>query len=420
MLDGHCKLQWKADWAMRLIHRNTAFEMHGEDLTDSAHTVRDICKVLGVQPPLLMKYGLFTDITGHKISKSKGNGFSLDQVNRYMPEEALQHFMFNNPNRTSRFYPHVSVKAYDNYIADHTLLDRAQPNNPIDFFHRAPTHYRRLATYQKMLNIFTACHPSDIDTAYYYLLKHEHTRHDIINDNAFATVVQKAFTYYQEMIAPEYRPFLLDRYAAHFLHSISAQLRFFDSKHKQINHLQLKHIFESVETQNIGAPYRTLYACLFGEEHGPRIVEYINLLGTQAFCKRLDSNIQQAIHDREYGAMKNNEHASQEAFQDSDTANNPAKIETSNQVNQELKAINFEEIKVRAEAFAKHLRANSESIAESLSGFECYNVAIDEIARCIEFLDNIEFNRSFLNAVSTALLVIFHLINQSTRRPASV
>ncbi|WP_122350080.1 aldehyde dehydrogenase family protein [Pseudomonas coronafaciens] len=395
VLDGHCKLQWKADWAMRLIHRNTAFEMHGEDLTDSANTVRDICKVLGVQPPLLMRYGLFTDMTGHKISKSKGNGFSLNQVSRYMPEEALQHFMFNNPYRTTRFHPEVSVKAYDSYRADHARLDKDQPDNPINYFHRVPAHAKRLTTYRTMMNIFTACHPEDLDTAYHYLLKHEKTRHDIINDDTFATVIEKAFAYYKDVIAPAYRPRLLDTQSAALLHSFSAQLKRLDVKNKFITCLLLNPIVDSVGFRCQRDAYKTIYACLFGDEHGPRLAEYINFLGVQAFCEKLDSRIQQAAHDREYDPMKEDTHASQEALQMSDAANHTAKSETLNTSDQAPEAIDFDEIKARAEAYALHLRSHSESIAESLSGFECYNVAVDEIERCIEFLENIELNRSF-------------------------
>lgn len=373
VLDGHCKLQWKADWAMRLIHRNTAFEMHGEDLTDSANTVRDICQVLDVQAPILMKYGLFTDIAGKKISKSKGNGFSLEQVSKYMPEGALQHFMFNNPYRTTRFHPQVSIKAYDDYRADHARMVAGDDDNPVGYFHRPPTHGKRCTTYQRMLNIFTACHPGDIDAAYHYLLQHEKTRQDIVAEDAFNDVVQKAFTYYQERVAPRFQPRLLNEHGESVLHRISEQFKQLTVDQRPVAREQITQVFDQVGVSSHSAGYRMIYACLFGEESGPRLHGYINRLGVQAFCAELESRIKQAVQHRESETMSDVQ-VSQATTELSEASCPMTTNDLQREAGRVLEAIDFEEVKVRAAAFAQHLRSNSEAIAESLSGFECYNV----------------------------------------------
>ncbi|MBX8545245.1 aldehyde dehydrogenase family protein [Pseudomonas cichorii] len=392
VLDGYCKLQWKADWAMRLIHRNISFEMHGEDLTDSANTVRDICAVLEVQAPILMKYGLFTDIAGKKISKSKGNGFSLEQVSKYMPEEALQHFMFSNPYRTTRFHPQVSIKAYDNYCADHARLVAGDDDNPVAYFHRQPTHRKRLSTYQRILNILTACHPGDIDAAYHYLLKHEKIRQDILADETFTHVIQKAFTYYQERIAPRFKPRLINEYAESLLYRLSEQLKQLSLHHKPMADTPLTHLFDQVGAPSHNMAYRMLYACLFGEESGPRLEEYITRIGVQAFCMELESRIEQAINHRESETMS--APVNQAITESHDIQRSTPAVPASGS-GRVLEAIDFLEVQARAAAFAQHLKDNTEAIAESLSGFECYNVAVDEIERCVELLENLELNSPF-------------------------
>ncbi|MFJ4145093.1 aldehyde dehydrogenase family protein [Pseudomonas sp. NPDC089734] len=392
VLNGHCKLQWKADWAMRLIHRDISFEMHGEDLTDSANTVRDICKVLGVQAPILMKYGLFTDKVGKKISKSKGNGFSLEDVSKYMPEEALQHFMFSNPYRTTRFHPQVSIKAYDDYRADHARMLAGNDDTPITYFHRPPSHRKRMATYRGILNILTACHPDDLDAAYYYLLKHDKTRQDILADESFTQVVQKAFTYYQERIAPRFQPRLVNECAESILYRIAEQLKQLTPHHRPIKRAHITQLLDQVGAPDHKSAYRMLYACLFGEENGPRLEEYINRLGIQAFCTELESRIKQAVHYRESKTMSTQ--VNQTITESSDTPH-PMPVAPAQGRERVLEAIDFQTVKTRAAAFAQHLREHTETIAESLSGFECYNVAADEIERCVELLDNLELNSPF-------------------------
>ena len=97
ILDGNCKLQWKVDWAMRWFTFDVDFEMYGKDLTESAILSNKICKVLGKKPPNGFAYELFLDEKGEKISKSKGNGISIDQWLRYASPESLSLYMYPNP-----------------------------------------------------------------------------------------------------------------------------------------------------------------------------------------------------------------------------------------------------------------------------------------------------------------------------------
>src|ERR1700694_2467260 len=143
---GHCKLQWKADWAMRWFALGVDYEMSGKDLIDSVRLSSRLCRVLGAPPPETFTYELFLDETGQKISKSKGNGLSVDEWLRYAPAESLGQFMYNQPQRAKRVYFGVLPRAVYEYIANIEKA-RAQPEpeqqtNPVWHIHfgRLPNH----------------------------------------------------------------------------------------------------------------------------------------------------------------------------------------------------------------------------------------------------------------------------------------
>src|SRR5258708_10895783 len=115
---GACKLQWKADWAMRWHALGVDYEMSGKDLIDSVRLSAKICRILGSEPPVGFTYELFLDEQAQKISKSRGNGLSVDEWLRYAPPESLGQFMFNAPQRAKRLYFDVIPKAVDEYLAN--------------------------------------------------------------------------------------------------------------------------------------------------------------------------------------------------------------------------------------------------------------------------------------------------------------
>ncbi len=114
---GHCKLQWKADWAMRWLALGVDYEMSGKDLIASVELSSKIVRVIGGDPPDGFNYELFLDEHSQKISKSKGNGLSVDEWLAYGPEESLALFMFQKPRAAKRLYFDVIPKAVDDYIA---------------------------------------------------------------------------------------------------------------------------------------------------------------------------------------------------------------------------------------------------------------------------------------------------------------
>ena len=116
ILDGNCKLQWKVDWAMRWYALDIDFEMYGKDLIESAILSTKIIKLLGKQNPSGFAYELFLDEKGEKISKSKGNGITIDQWLEYASPESLSLFMYQNPKRAKKLYKEIIPKSVDEYL----------------------------------------------------------------------------------------------------------------------------------------------------------------------------------------------------------------------------------------------------------------------------------------------------------------
>ena len=148
---GAAKLQWKADWAMRWYALDIDYEMSGKDLIDSVKLSSAIVRALGHEPPVTLTYELFLDEQGQKISKSKGNGLSVEEWLSYAPPESLAQFMYHAPQRAKRLFFDVIPRAADDYIANVAALrDSADPQgNPAWHIHaarRRPMPARRSAT----------------------------------------------------------------------------------------------------------------------------------------------------------------------------------------------------------------------------------------------------------------------------------
>ena len=139
VIGGACKLQWKADWAMRWFALGIDYEMSGKDLIESVTQSSKITRALGGTPPVGISYELFLDANGEKISKSKGNGLTIDEWLRYGSPESLSLFMYNQPKRAKRLHFDVIPKTVDEYYQHRTKIidrDRAtQMEDPVWHIH---------------------------------------------------------------------------------------------------------------------------------------------------------------------------------------------------------------------------------------------------------------------------------------------
>ena len=116
VLDGHAKLQWKVDWAMRWVALGVDYEMYGKDLIDSGQQSGKIARILGGRPPEGFVYEMFLDELGQKISKSKGNGLTLEQWLDYGTQESLSFFAYREPKKAKALHIGVIPRAVDEYF----------------------------------------------------------------------------------------------------------------------------------------------------------------------------------------------------------------------------------------------------------------------------------------------------------------
>jgi lysyl-tRNA synthetase class 1 len=114
-LGGRAKLQWKVDWAMRWVELGVDYEMAGKDLIDSVAQSGKIARILGGRPPEGFNYEMFLDEAGEKISKSKGNGLSMEDWLRYGPEESLAFYLYREPKKAKSLHLGLIPRAIDDY-----------------------------------------------------------------------------------------------------------------------------------------------------------------------------------------------------------------------------------------------------------------------------------------------------------------
>ncbi|HEX4183047.1 MAG TPA: lysine--tRNA ligase, partial [Caulobacteraceae bacterium] len=168
---GAVKLQWRPDWAARWTALEVDYEMSGKDLVDSVRVSNRICTVLGGEPPEGFHFELFMDEHNQKISKSKGNGLSMEDWLRYGAPESLSYYMFQSPRSAKRLYFDVIPKATDEYLQQLAAFHRAEVDqgnsanpldNPVWHVHGgSPPDKGSPVSYSLLLNLVSAANASD-------------------------------------------------------------------------------------------------------------------------------------------------------------------------------------------------------------------------------------------------------------------
>jgi lysyl-tRNA synthetase class 1 len=171
---GHCKLQWKPDWAMRWFALGIDYEMAGKDLIDSVKLSGEICRALGGRPPEGFNYELFLDEKGQKISKSKGNGLTIDEWLRYASPESLSLFMYREPKAAKRLYFDViprHVDEYQQFLEGYERQDAKQRlTNPVWHIHSGdPPHPDMPVSFALLINLVSASNAENADTLWGFI-----------------------------------------------------------------------------------------------------------------------------------------------------------------------------------------------------------------------------------------------------------
>ncbi len=281
---GHCKLQWKPDFGMRWAALDVDFEMYGKDHQPSAPLYNAICKIVGGRCPEQYVYELFLDAEGKKISKSKGNGVSIEQWLSYAPPESLSYYMYQSPRKAKRLYFDVIPRAVDEY---QTYLEKyrnedaeARLKNPVWHIHAGnPPAPESGLSFSLLLNLASAGGAEDASVLWGFIGKYTPGA-NAENKPFLDKLVHGAVQYYHDFVKPQKRfraPTDIERAA---LEELAQYLRdAAEDASAEAHQTAIYEIGKKHFGQELKLWFGALYALLLGAEQGPRMGSFIAVFG---------------------------------------------------------------------------------------------------------------------------------------------
>jgi lysyl-tRNA synthetase class 1 len=286
---GHCKAQWRPDWALRWYALDVDYEMAGEDLVSSADIAGKITEILGGKKPAGFHYKLFLDEHNQKISKSKGNGITVEEWLRYAPNESLSCYMYQRPTSGKKLYFDVIPKAVDEYIsfADKLPQQQGEPDkiadNPAFYIHegREPPHTP--VSFALLLNLASAANAHSKETMWGFIKRY---RPDATPENRpfLDHLVGFAVRYYEDFVLPAKRYRLPDARERAALEDLA----------KRLAALPAGADAETIQTEVFSAGkengypkeelrswFQAIYEILIGQSQGPRFGAFVEIYGAQ-------------------------------------------------------------------------------------------------------------------------------------------
>jgi len=287
ILDGNCKLQWKVDWAMRWYALDIDFEMYGKDLIESAILSTKIINLLGKKNPSGFAYELFLDEKGEKISKSKGNGITIDQWLEYASPESLSLYMYQNPKRAKKLYKEIVPKAVDEYL-DCIEKSKKQDElqllmNPVWHVHdgKIPTE-EMIMTFSMLLNLVETSNANSKDLLWKFVKKY---KSDISESNfpIFDGLVGYAIKYFNDVIKAQKKyktPNSSEKLA------LEALVKTLEKCTDEMSPEDIQTLIYSTGKENGYADnlrdwFKLIYEVVFGDENGPRMGFFISFFGVK-------------------------------------------------------------------------------------------------------------------------------------------
>jgi lysyl-tRNA synthetase, class I len=302
---GRVKLQWKPDWAMRWVALGVDYEMAGKDLIDSVKLSSEIARALGAQPPEGFNYELFLDEQGQKISKSKGNGLTIDEWLRYASPESLSLFMYREPKAAKRLYFDVIPRQVDEY---QQFLEAYQKQewkhrlgNPVWHIHSGnPPKPEIPVNFSLLLNLVSASNAENAETLWGFIGRYRpgitpqsHPRLD--------ELVQYAIHYFRDFVFPAKKfrePNDDERRALTDLRDALSQLPA-SADAAQIQDVvyeigRREPFLDHSKKAKDGKPgvsldwFNMLYQVLLGQEKGPRFGSFVSVYGIDNTIAMID------------------------------------------------------------------------------------------------------------------------------------
>jgi lysyl-tRNA synthetase class 1 len=297
-LNGGCKLQWKCDFGMRWAALDVDYELYGKDHHENEHLYQAICKTLSNQSPLNYFYELFLSEDGKKISKSKGNGITIDEWMRFAPAESLAYYMFVKPRTAKRLHLDVIPKVCDEYLSfAEKYLANNDANNPAYYICAVLGETIKeipKISFSLLLNLTAACNAENTEILWGFVEKYyEKMQISLIarNNKTLNGMVCGAIEYYNTYVKPQKKYRQATQIEATALQLLASELLVFNATGKSIGDREQceENAPLNVKLQNIAYAvakaipieskqlFAAFYQVCLGEQNGPRFGSFAAL-----------------------------------------------------------------------------------------------------------------------------------------------
>ena len=291
---GRVKMQWKPDWAMRWTALGIDYEMAGKDLIDSVKASAKICLILGGEPPEGFNYELFLDENNQKISKSKGNGLTMEDWLRYGAPESLAYYMFQSPKSAKRLFFDVIPKASDEYLQQLEAFNRPKapvegdnrpPPNPLDnpvwHVHAGqPPAGSSPVSFSLLLNLVSAANASNQDILWGFLTRYIPGA-SAQTQPLLATMAAGAINYYEDFVRPNKTFRAPDERERAALEDLLARLKALPEGCQDAELIQndVYAAGKDAGFEPLRLWFTALYEVLLGQSQGPRFGSFVAIYG---------------------------------------------------------------------------------------------------------------------------------------------
>ena len=297
ILDGNCKLQWKVDWAMRWYALDVDFEMYGKDLIESAILSTKIIKLMGKNNPSGFAYELFLDEKGEKISKSRGNGITIDRWLEYASPESLSLFMYQNPKRAKKLYKEIVPKAVDEYL---DFIEKGKTQNELQLLMNPVWHVHNgkmpkekiIMTFSMLLNLVETSNAGTKDLLWKFVKKYKKDISEVKHP-IFDNLISYAIKYFKDVIKQKKKYKKPNNSEKNALRALMNTLETCNDKMTPED-IQTKIYSVGKENgykENLRDWFKLIYEVVFGDENGPRMGNFISFFGVNETKQLIEDKI---------------------------------------------------------------------------------------------------------------------------------
>ena len=285
VINGKCKLQWKVDWAMRWMSFGVDYEMCGKDLTESVELGSKICRALDRRPPTNLIYEMFLDEKGEKISKSIGNGISVEEWLRYASPESLSLYMYQKPKSAKKLHFDVIPKTVDDYIShynSYSNLDNLKKfDSPIWHIHSGNAKYFKTdINFNTLTNLVSISNSTNKKIIWSFINKYDEKLNPETNQE-FDRLIDFALNYYNDFILPKKKYVKIDSSNRNIFIDIIILLENDINENSSSEEIQtlLYEVGKKYNFENLKDFFKLVYQVLLGQDQGPRLGSFIKLFG---------------------------------------------------------------------------------------------------------------------------------------------